>query len=145
MFSAACGSDGPTGSQGVEGATGPKGSNGTSGETTASKIICQANDSGSGLSLIYTYESVSYSNGDRLVIGTVSGSVVASTETLLYSSTEVGATTGGINVVYDVDSAGGGYWTFTSESGVTKTVYNDVTSAHNGYTFAFTSGNCLNF
>lgn len=149
LLFAACGGDpgaaGAVGPKGASGLNGVDGQTGAGGETIASGIGCAKVDAGSGVSALLVYESIIYSTGDRFVSGSVSGNSLQSSGTEMFKSTQAGALSGGVTVVADIDAASSGAWTFTSQAGVTKAVYNDVTSAHNLYTYTFAAGDCTVF
>lgn len=142
------GSKGDTGNSGVNGnngANGTDGVNGSNGLTIQSGLQCSAVDSGSGVLLLYFYESVLYSTGDRFVTCSISTDLNEYSSSDLYVSTQNGAVSGGCTVTYDINVPNGGFWTFTSQNSVTKTAYTDPGTGTNGYSFTFNAGSCTNF
>lgn len=130
---------------GSAGATGATGASGTNGETIVSELACNKLDAGSGTSLFYVYENVLYSTGDRFVTCTIQTNAVGISNSIIYRSYQVGATTGTCLVAADIDAVSGGFWEFTSQSGVTKTTYIDSTSAENNYLYTFAPSDCATF
>lgn len=128
---------------------GGSGANGTNGsDATATKISSETNctkssDTGTGTTLSYVYESVTLSSGDRFVSCSVQTNIQQYSNTVFYKSTDVGATTGGCTVDYNFDaSASSSIWFFNSQSGASSVRYSSAASAHNGYTYNFSSANC---
>lgn len=118
----------------------------TTGMTISSGTICSKVDTGiSGIILGYVYESVIFTTGDRWVSCSVATISAQYSRSIFYKSGSSGATTGYCSVVADLDTASAGYWLFTSQGGISKTVYSDIPSTHNNYTYTFTSADCGNF
>lgn len=113
--------------------------------TVSSGILCGKLDTGIGTSLNFTYESVFYLSGDRFVYCEVADTAKSYSAAFVYKSGSTAAATGSCQLVYDVDSASFGYWTFTSQSGTTKAKYTDSPSTHNNYTYTYVSGDCTSF
>lgn len=139
----ACG--GSKGDPGPAGAAGINGINGSDGMTILSGISCSRVDTGSGLILRLYYESIIYSTGDRFVKCGVDGGGAGYTNSQIYKSTQVGSTTGGCTVDADIDTATFGFWSFTSQNGTTKTIYNDSGSTKDQYTLTFAAADCTSF
>lgn len=122
-----------------------KGDPGVSGLTISSGFNCTKVDTGLGSALGVRYESILYSTSDRFVNCYIGGSAASFTNSQIYKSGQNGATTGSCLIGVDVDTATSGFWVFTSQSGTTKAVYNDVGSANNGYTVTFAASDCTAF
>jgi hypothetical protein len=126
---------------GSQGSTGATGATGTSAQILH-KTHCFVLDSGSGTNLQLQYDSGTTSLGDRYVSCSVSTSNLMASFSTEYAASQSGATTGTCQVNLGLATNDFGFWTFTSQSGVSKAVYTDAASAQNGYTYTFTSGNC---
>jgi hypothetical protein len=124
---------------------GGKGEDGAAGMTIASGISCSKLDSGSGTTLGLKYESVVYSTGDRFVTCEVDGVGAGYSSSQIYKSGKNGATTGYCAPTADLDASTGGFWAFTSQGGTNSVAYYDPGSAHHGYTYVFSSGDCTAF
>jgi hypothetical protein len=136
------GKDGAAGATGATGAAGATGASGSAGITSATKLYCSKIDAGTGASFLYKYRSVVFSNGDRFVSCSVSGSNAGYGSSDYFKSSQNGATTGGCTVEADLDTASSGFWSFTSQSGTSKVVYTDSGSTHDGYTYTFVTADC---
>lgn len=142
----AAGEAGPQGLRGITGTNGTNGTNGINGNVVTSGIACVKTDSSmAGITITYNYQSVNFTNGDRFVGCSLIGNSTQYSNSAFYKVGISGATTGACLVTGDIDVASNGYWNFTSQSGTTKTVYNDTTSSNNNHTYIFLSGDCVTF
>lgn len=111
-----------------------------------SGISCDKLTTFAGSSMIFEYESVIYSTGDRFVTCQLDAFSSSFFSSHLYPAAQNGATTGGCQFTADVSNAAtGGYWTFSSQSGTTKAVYNDVGDVNNLSAVTFATGDCKTF
>lgn len=125
-----------------KGQEGPAGLNGSPSVSVSSELLCTALDAGSGATAIYTYEIITYSSGDKLVICSLRVNAGQYENAVFLKQSQGGNQNASCVVNTDVDAATAGFWTFTSQGGVTKNVYSDAGSVHNNYSYTFTSGNC---
>lgn len=130
---------------GSKGDTGDAGATGAAGMTSKSGLNCFATDSGSGTALTYYYNSIMYTSGDRFVACSISTGLGEYSHSEMYRYDEFGAISGSCIVTYDLDGVGSGFWSFSSQSGTTKTTYTDPGDSANGYSFTFSSGVCTTF
>ena len=147
----ACGGSSAS-SDGTTGTTSgtPSGTSNTPSQTddglkVVSQTGCTVVDTGIGSTFLYSYQSDMLESGDRFVTCEIIGGNAQYSDTHLYKVGSNGANNGSCNVVADVDTASLGSWQFTSLNGVTKVIYNDSSSSHNGYTYTFLAGNCTTF
>jgi len=83
--------------------------NGTAGITPSAQIACDA--ALSNTALYFEYKVTLFTDGSLLVHGSIYGALVEVTDSTFYDSSQNGATTGYINIRYDVSgSANGGDW-----------------------------------
>lgn len=113
----------------------------------SSNETCSKVDVGSGVSLLYQYQSVLYTSGDRLITCSISNSTGEYAHTIFYRSSQAGAQTGTCIVGQDIDALSSGYWTFSDDlvTLVKKTLYTDASSVKNGYTYTFVAANCQTY
>lgn len=159
VFSISCGpgGPGPAGPPGEQGATGNPGANGATGAMGAmgvSGLRGVTGADGGGFDIVakkrcfkiagyaFTYYTALFSNGMRFATCEVADSGASYDATILYASTQVGATTGGCVVTYDVDTASSGWWSFTLSP--LRAQYNDIGSASDQQTVTFASTDCTN-
>lgn len=125
------------GSPGATGAAGPQGATGT-GLTITSSFSCTKSAGG----YLFTYEGVKYSTGDVWVECSAAGNSFQAGTTQVYRPSQSGAASYGCVFILDADATpSGGYWNFSNTS-VRQGVYNDSTSASNGFTVTFASTDC---
>lgn len=133
VFLVACGAGvpGPEGPAGPAGAAGKDGTNGKSVTALVTKSCSQVSRGWD-----FAYSTVLFSSGDRWVSCTAAGAALGSSESAYYGSKQVGATTGDCSLFADVDTATGGYWSFTILP-TPQAVYHDAGSASDGNTVVF--------
>jgi hypothetical protein len=91
---------------------------------------------------VFQYNAVAFSDGSLFVSCSVSGGAVASEYSAIFEPSQLGATTGGCAVTYDVDDPNGGYWAFTLSPLQAK--YNDIGSASDQQVVSFSvSTDCI--
>lgn len=134
------GEKGDKGDIGTDGIDGVTGTNSINGATIQSGFSCSKVSSG----ILIFYKSVLFTTGDRWVACTISNAL-ESTGTGYYKNSQTGATTAGCLASFDLDSASGGFFSFSITSSTKTAVYNDTGSVNNGLTVTFTSSDCTNF
>ena len=89
---------------------GPKGDAGTTPNATkvSSAILC--NGALSGTPLYFGYQARLFSSGDLFITGQISTASMDINNSTFYSSTQVGANTGGITLGFDLMGASNGGW-----------------------------------
>lgn len=132
------GQKGDTGDTGPQGPQGPQGTAGTPGMTIATNLACSRVTSG----MIFEYQLVTYSTGDVFAACSISDGSATYYNSRIYRSTQSGAVTGDCLLTYDIDTVSAGYWTFSHSGGGSTVVYHDSTSANNGTTVSYSSGEC---
>lgn len=138
------GPQGPAGPRGDAGPPGPAGDAGAPGTPGAPGVLVAANRGCSKISggLLFKYSTTSFSNGDRFVTCDVAGTGWTVSSSYYWLSTQPGAATAQCTLVFDVDTASGGWWSFADSPDIRAT-YNDATSASHGSFVLFGSGDCL--
>lgn len=91
----------------------------------------------------YEYLITDFTNGDKFVSCNVWGSAMASSNSIYWKSTLIGATNESCYSYYDIDAASAGFWTFSKTTGVRKVMYTDAGSASNGAVVTYASGDCV--
>jgi hypothetical protein len=132
------GPSGPAGDAGPPGTPGPSGDAGAPGVMVSSKRACSVISGG----LVFSYDVVFFSNGDRFVTCSISGAGWTVGGSNYWLSTQVGAATSQCALVFDVDTSSSGFWTFRDTPDIRAT-YTDPGSTSDGAIVTFPSGNCV--
>jgi hypothetical protein len=136
---------GPIGAQGDQGNTGPTGASGAGGMAVIENLHCAKTDTTVIPNLYYQYQVIALSGGDAFVTCSVAGANFQYSQTEIYSSTQVGATTGSCLVVDDIDNDGNqGYWDFAvaNSPASASVTYKDPGSSDNNHSYTFVSTDC---
>lgn len=132
------GVSGPQGEQGPQGVPGPTGPAGADGSGLAASVTCTGTVSVTGTGVSYLINHNAYLFDDRSVMATceVVGADIQASSTRFYKASQVGGSTGGCAVSFDVDTASGGFWTFSINASASGSVvtYRDATSPNNNRT-----------
>ena len=122
---------------GSPGEQGPAGPAGTAGFTLKSNKRCVKTDTGSGLYLIFQYQILEFTSGDRFMNCSLDYSDSTYSQTMFFPAGTAKGDRAECIMVFDVDSASYGFWTFTTVGGTSKAVYSDTGSSKNNYTVTF--------
>lgn len=140
------GSKGDKGEKGDTGAAGPKGDTGATGPQgqgfyIASGFDCSLTRNG----YVFNYQAVTYSSGDVFVVASITDGVRTSSQTKLYKSTQNGATTKAVNLVFDTGAPYNfGYWRFNTDS-LKSATYVEYGSVSDGQYITYVDSDCVSY
>ncbi len=131
------GTSGPPGTSGAAGKNGDSGTNGADGtsEKIVSNVLCQKIDTYN-----FHYRQTTFSTGDVFVECDIAGAAFTVSNSVYFAADEVGATSGGCQIVFDIDAASAGYLVFLGGASPSAT-YHDAASASDGLVESF-AGDC---
>lgn len=126
--------------KGEKGDVGLQGSPGTDGLILSQITSCTKVSAG----IRYFYEVAIFTNNDKFLTCSVSGSTAESGISFFAKTTQAIHPTETCTVGFDLDAASSGFWTFSSNTG-RKAVYTDVASGQDGLTINFMGLDCSVF
>jgi hypothetical protein len=130
---AACAEDGMPGRDGVDGMDGAR---------PIGSLSCLATVDG----YVHSYQAVEYNTGDLLVWCAIAGGNLQSSTAIYYLPEQIGATTGGCDVRFDLEqNASGGFWRYQYAGETAAVEYIDPGSSVDGYTVTFLASECNYF
>ena len=135
---------GPQGEKGDKGAQGAQGAQGEEGQTTKITASLHCNGGLEGLSWVkFKYDAMVFSSGDVMAVGSIMDARNEYSNSMFYSSKQVGSNTAAVYVTYDI--SGGdtyGYWRISLDrsTAITTIQYSDTTYNN---TWVMPSSSCL--
>lgn len=120
---------------GVEGPAGPPGESGVG---LVETFNCTGAASLGNAHLNFDYDRYTFADGSVLLNCAIRDAASIYSNNFLFKDDQVGATNGNCAVVYDVDAATSGYWTFESPNNVATATYSDSGSPFNGTRISLT-------
>jgi hypothetical protein len=137
----ACGG-GSTGAQGPTGPAGPPGPAGPSGTSVVSARFCSG-QAVVGINLLFTYQVVVYSNGDKLAICSVTDGFASHSMDFYCRASSSCSPMAECLVPYDVDTPStGAVFEFRNDAPGERVIYHDPGSVSNGSGATFGASNC---
>ena len=135
--------NGDPGTAGDKGTTGDNGTAGADGIKPSSQIACDA--ALENTSLYFEYKATVFTDGSVLAHASIYGVAVEVTDSTFYDSSQNGASTGYINIRYDVSGTdNGGDWKISVNRStlVTTVLYEDTDLSGGSLTWTLASSKC---
>jgi hypothetical protein len=137
----ACG--GSAGPQGPQGPAGPPGPAGIS--VTSAKFCDSQSTLIGGFNLLYQYQVVVYSNGEKLVMCSISDGSGSYAFDAYCRTNSMCVASANCAVTYDADKTSGtftGFMEYRNDAPGERAIYHDQNSIYDGVTVAFGAANC---
>lgn len=150
-YTEGCGSSpGPTGPQGPIGPQGPAGNSGLQGsagapESISSGLSCSHIQTINSRPLLFEYGYDIFASGDVFARCAIHDTFAEYGTSQDYKAGTANASNGNCVLGYDLDTATGGFWDFTSSGATTKSVYTDSGSPFTGTVVTFAANECSSF